>query len=204
MSIGNRHHAPDLEAPQPQAARPGAPEAAREPSAGGLTLHVNRLIRRGQPGGPPPGAGADPGSADGVMALQRTAGNRAVTQLLSPVQRWPDLDEMREGAEGAAGSVGSTMEGAGQAIGNAITGAGGGGGTADTSPPAGGGAAPTAPTTPGPDDSTLGGSGATTVNGSSINLNAAMVTAPGVLQVDTVIANSVVGSSYTPGAGNIW
>ena len=26
----------------------------------------------------------------------------------------------------------------------------------------------------------------------------------GVLQADTVIANSVVSAAYTPGAGNIW
>jgi hypothetical protein len=26
----------------------------------------------------------------------------------------------------------------------------------------------------------------------------------GVVQCDTLIASSVVGSSYTPGAGNIW
>ena len=37
-----------------------------------------------------------------------------------------------------------------------------------------------------------------------IALNAGMVKAIGVIQCDTIIANSVVGSSYTPGAGNIW
>jgi hypothetical protein len=26
----------------------------------------------------------------------------------------------------------------------------------------------------------------------------------GVVQADTVIANNVIGASYTPGAGNIW
>jgi hypothetical protein len=36
-----------------------------------------------------------------------------------------------------------------------------------------------------------------------ISLNAGMVKAAGVIQCDTVIANSVIGSSYTPGAGNI-
>ena len=36
-----------------------------------------------------------------------------------------------------------------------------------------------------------------------ISLNAGMVKATGVIQCDTIIANSVVGSSYTPGAGNI-
>ena len=36
-----------------------------------------------------------------------------------------------------------------------------------------------------------------------IALNAGMVKATGVIQCDTIIANSVVGSNYTPGAGNI-
>ncbi len=36
-----------------------------------------------------------------------------------------------------------------------------------------------------------------------ISLNAGMVKATGVIQCDTIIANSVVGSSYTPGGGNI-
>jgi hypothetical protein len=36
-----------------------------------------------------------------------------------------------------------------------------------------------------------------------VSLNAPMVKAAGVIQCDTIIANSVVGSSYTPGAGNI-
>lgn len=36
-----------------------------------------------------------------------------------------------------------------------------------------------------------------------IALNAGEVKATGVIQCDTIIANSVVGSSYTPGVGNI-
>ena len=36
-----------------------------------------------------------------------------------------------------------------------------------------------------------------------ISLNAGMVKATGVIECDTIIANSVVGSSYTPGAGNV-
>ena len=34
--------------------------------------------------------------------------------------------------------------------------------------------------------------------------NAAMNEGHGVLRCDTLIANSVVASSYTPGAGNVW
>jgi uncharacterized protein involved in type VI secretion and phage assembly len=50
-----------------------------------------------------------------------------------------------------------------------------------------------------------------TVNASTIEMSAGMVTVnagmskfSGVVQADTVITNSVVSSSYTPGAGNIW
>lgn len=50
-----------------------------------------------------------------------------------------------------------------------------------------------------------------TVNASVIECSASMVTInsgmsrfSGVVQADTVIANSIIGASYTPGAGNIW
>lgn len=50
-----------------------------------------------------------------------------------------------------------------------------------------------------------------TINASQVSISAAMVsvdagmsTFSGVVQADTVIASSVVGASYTPGAGNIW
>jgi uncharacterized protein involved in type VI secretion and phage assembly len=50
-----------------------------------------------------------------------------------------------------------------------------------------------------------------TVNASNVAVSAAMVTVDagmskfsGVVQADTVIANSVISASYTPGAGNIW
>ena len=53
------------------------------------------------------------------------------------------------------------------------------------------------------------GTGATTITGgsvgvdaASINLNAPMVTASGVLQAQTLIVDSVVSASYTPGVGN--
>lgn len=41
------------------------------------------------------------------------------------------------------------------------------------------------------------------VSASQIALNSAMVKVAGIIQCDTIIANNVVGSSYTPGAGNI-
>ena len=50
-----------------------------------------------------------------------------------------------------------------------------------------------------------------TVNASSVEVSAGMVTVnagmskfSGVVQCDTLISNSVISASYTPGAGNIW
>jgi len=50
-----------------------------------------------------------------------------------------------------------------------------------------------------------------TVQASTVEISAGMVTVnagmskfSGVVQCDTLITNSVVSSSYTPGAGNIW
>lgn len=50
-----------------------------------------------------------------------------------------------------------------------------------------------------------------TINASMIDMTASMVSVnagmsrfSGVVQADTVISNSIVGASYTPGAGNIW
>ena len=50
-----------------------------------------------------------------------------------------------------------------------------------------------------------------TVNASTMEISAGMPTVnaemskfSGVVQADTVITNSIVSSSYTPGAGNIW
>jgi hypothetical protein len=50
-----------------------------------------------------------------------------------------------------------------------------------------------------------------TLNASTFELNAGMVTVnsgmsqfSGVVQTPTLIATSVVGTTYTPGAGNIW
>lgn len=43
-----------------------------------------------------------------------------------------------------------------------------------------------------------------TLNASTVTVNASMSRFSGVVQADTVIASSVVGTTYTPGAGNIW
>jgi uncharacterized protein involved in type VI secretion and phage assembly len=42
------------------------------------------------------------------------------------------------------------------------------------------------------------------VNAATVTVNAGQATFSGVVQASTVITNSVVSSSYTPGAGNIW
>lgn len=42
------------------------------------------------------------------------------------------------------------------------------------------------------------------ISASTVTVDAAMSRFSGVVQADTVIANAVVGTSYTPGAGNIW
>lgn len=58
---------------------------------------------------------------------------------------------------------------------------------------------------------TVNSSAKVTVNASQLAITAGMVTVDagmskfsGVVQADTVISNSVVSASYTPGAGNIW
>ncbi|HEX6660513.1 MAG TPA: phage baseplate assembly protein V [Sphingomicrobium sp.] len=58
---------------------------------------------------------------------------------------------------------------------------------------------------------TVTASAKVTVNASQVNVSAGMVKVDagmskfsGVVQADTVIANSVISASYTPGAGNIW
>jgi uncharacterized protein involved in type VI secretion and phage assembly len=43
-----------------------------------------------------------------------------------------------------------------------------------------------------------------TIQGSTLKVEAGMSTFNGVIKCDTLIASSVIGSSYTPGAGNIW
>jgi len=42
------------------------------------------------------------------------------------------------------------------------------------------------------------------VSASEVSVDAAMSSFSGVVKCDTLIANAVVGTSYTPGAGNIW
>jgi hypothetical protein len=41
------------------------------------------------------------------------------------------------------------------------------------------------------------------INAGMLKVNAGVAQFSGVVQADTLIANSVVASSYTPGAGNV-
>jgi uncharacterized protein involved in type VI secretion and phage assembly len=43
-----------------------------------------------------------------------------------------------------------------------------------------------------------------TVDAGSVTVNSAMSRFNGVIQTDSIIATSVVGTTYTPGAGNVW
>jgi uncharacterized protein involved in type VI secretion and phage assembly len=58
---------------------------------------------------------------------------------------------------------------------------------------------------------TVNASAKVTINASQVNISSGMVSVnagmtkfSGVVQCDTLISNSVVSASYTPGAGNIW
>lgn len=58
---------------------------------------------------------------------------------------------------------------------------------------------------------TVNASAKVTVQASQVNVSASMVTVDagmskfsGVVKADTVICNSIISASYTPGAGNIW
>ncbi len=58
---------------------------------------------------------------------------------------------------------------------------------------------------------TVNASAKVTINASNIAISAGLVTVDagmsrfsGVVQADTIISNSVISASYTPGAGNIW
>jgi len=42
------------------------------------------------------------------------------------------------------------------------------------------------------------------VTASAVNVHAAMAKFDGVVKCETLITNSVISSSYTPGAGNVW
>jgi phage gp45-like len=62
-----------------------------------------------------------------------------------------------------------------------------------------------------PTEVNITSSGTVSVNATQVKISAPMVQVDagmskfsGVIQCDTIIATAVVGTSYTPGAGNIW
>ena len=107
-------------------------------------------------------------SAAGILALQRSAGNAAVTSLVggaAPVQRTVTIDDFeglptppaQDGGAGAGSDAVVTSDG-----------------------------------------------GTTTIRGAHVTIDAPMTETAGVFRADTIIADNVVGSNYTPGAGNTW
>jgi hypothetical protein len=121
--------------------------------------------------------------AAGLLALQRSAGNAAVASLVGPpstVQRAVTIDEMEVTA-----APQPTAQQEGAAYGNAQT--------TQQDGSAGGTNQPV-----------TSDGGTTTIHGAHLSIEAPMTEAHGVLRADTIIADSVVASSYSPGAGNVW
>ncbi len=116
-----------------------------------------------------------------VLNAQRTIGNQAVMRAM--VQRdplvMPEMTAFDDGnrAAGNSNSIGSD--------GNSVS--AGPGGVSITS------SGPLHISAP-----------AVTVDAGMITDNTAMHKLGSVAQTDTIIAQNVVGSSYTPGAGNVW
>ena len=62
-----------------------------------------------------------------------------------------------------------------------------------------------APAAPGAAPASLGdGSSPVAINGTTVGVHAPMMQVDGVVRASTIIADSVVASNYTPGAGNVW
>jgi len=169
---------------------------------------VRSPARRSQ-GGPAATSGDDPRLAHGgvpaVLALQQTAGNAAVASLVAPpaVQRAVTIDEVSTSVRAAdEAPLSPEVQAALPAIVEEVrdelaAGSAGGAGTASgaAAASAGAGAAGQPVTSDG---------ATTTLHGAEVDIDAPLTKAQGVLQADTVIAQNVVGSNYTPGAGNVW
>jgi hypothetical protein len=46
--------------------------------------------------------------------------------------------------------------------------------------------------------------GTVTIDAAMVNINAALTSHSGIDESDTVMTNTVIASTYTPGAGNVW
>ncbi len=213
------------DAPERRAA--GSPRHDRSAGAGDAHAETHA------PAGPADPRLAHVGAAvPGLFALQRSAGNAAVASMVGSepaIQRAVEIGEMTTSASAHEPAEGLSPETAAQ-VRAALPGmladvqqelAGGAASPTAAEAPgaagaaAGGAASPTAADAPGAAGAAAGGvtsdGGTTTVtggvvniSGGAVNIDAAMTHASGVVQADTVIANSVVASSYTPGAGNTW
>jgi len=125
-----------------------------------------------------PGARALRQSA--VLQMQQECGNAYVAQVVQSqpnegsVQRAIEIDEVESTVEGGSPGPEATA----------------------------GGATPTEMTA---DGSTVRVTpGAVEISGGTVNVDSAMTRFSGAVQSDTLMANSVIASTYSPGAGNIW
>lgn len=132
-----------------------------------------------QPGltGLPMGRGTRPQRQASMLQLQRQHGNSAVMRML----------QREEGGAGTAAPTAPVAEPAAEPSAAAPTEINAGGNLVRVT------------------DSGVEITGASvSINAATLNANTASSRFSGVLQTDTLVANSVVGQSYTPGAGNVW
>jgi hypothetical protein len=149
-------------------------------------LQVSRDVEASRPLGPATAApvAATPesahaghaGAVERILEMQRTAGNRAVVQRLAQGGLDPAVQRV-VGIDEVSTEVDAAAAAGPDA---AAEGAGATGAGTEIN------------------DSTV------RVNAGSIDLNAPIVRIGGVVQADTVIADSIVAANYTPGSGNVW
>jgi hypothetical protein len=109
-----------------------------------------------------------------VLQMQRTHGNSMVMRQLAPdVQRQDETETTSEVPGPTSDVAGPTGEG------NGPSEISGGGSSVSATP------------------------GGVDVNGPMVNIHAAMINADGIVRASTIIADNIVASSYTPGAGNL-
>jgi hypothetical protein len=75
---------------------------------------------------------------------------------------------------------------------------------APVAPPAPAGPAAAGPVAAGGGNTLGDGTGAVSINGPMVSVHSPVLQADGIVRAQTVIADNVVASNYTPGAGNVW
>jgi len=141
-----------------------------------------------------------------TSAAQAGAGQREASDSVRGAVRGMSFDEgaaalapvQRKAVQRSPG--GSVGGAASSAVGAANTGASTAAGAAQSAAPA---AAPAAAPGAAAQSPYGGDAGSASITAGTINLNAPMVQANGVLRASTIIADTVIGSNYTPGAGNL-